>query len=809
MEAAQGRAVEDDASASGLDLRLVPVAVACWSCTLVVPVVPARFSVVAATVAAAVAIVVIAVQGRVRYASLAAALTCLGVAVASTVTLLHVTAARSGPVPALAARAAVVTVDVRVRSDPVLRPSHGRGAPYIVLDADVERLTRHGETTRVRTPVVLTGPASWTVVQPGERVRTVARLAPTEPGERAVAVLAARTSPTPLRPAGPLDQAASRLRAGLREAVAGLPPNERGLVPALVVGDESRMPPQLVEDFRTAGLSHLTAVSGTNLTILLAFVLGAARWAGLRSWGVPFLGVACALGFVLLARPEPSVLRAAAMGLVGLAGLAVGSRRHGLPALTCAVVVLLMVDPWLGRTYGFALSVLATAGIVVLGPPFGDALARWLPRFLATAIGVPLAAQLACTPVVAILSGSVSAVAVVANLLAAPAVTPATVLGIAATLIAPVSVVVASVPGHLAGYAARWIVEVGTRAAGMPGADLTWPSSGLGVTVLTLLCVAAALITPWLLNRRWVSVALAGLLTLWIVHPVRLPVPLTWITGWPPDGWLVVACDVGQGDALVLRSGPATAVVVDTGPDPDAVDQCLRGLGVRRVPYVLLTHFHADHTSGLPGVLRGREVGEIGIRPGASSTADRVRATARAAGVDVVPVAAGDLRRVGALSWTVLGPAPTSTVEADSAASAGDARSGRVDSTEGEEGSAENDASVVVLAQTQGVRVLLTGDVEPASQRRLLRSGVDLRASILKVPHHGSRYQDTGFLRAVAARVALISVGADNDYGHPAPSAIEELTSEGARVERTDLAGSVAVVKDGSGLAVVTRSVPR
>ncbi|MET9023148.1 ComEC/Rec2 family competence protein [Actinopolymorpha sp. NPDC004070] len=787
-----------------VDARLVPVALAGWLCTVLIPVVPLVPAAGGAVAAALAGVVLVGRRSRPgEVLGRSAGLACLGAAVLTSVTLLHVSAARSGPVPGLAANASVATTELRVRTDPRVRSSPGHRSTYVVLEADVLRLTRHGVTTAVRTPVVVTGPATWSRVEVGQRVRAVTRFAPTDRGERAAAVLAARSPPALLERAGSLDQAASRLRAGLRAAVAGLPPNERGLVPALVVGDVSRMPEQLEEDFRTAGLSHLTAVSGTNLTILLAFVLGAARWAGVRSWGLPLVGAGCAVGFVVLARPEPSVLRAAAMGVVGLAGLAVGSRRHGVPAVACAVLMLLLVDPWLGRTYGFALSVLATAGIVVLGPPFSDALARWLPRFAATAIGVPLAAQLACTPVVAVLSASVSAVAVVANMLVAPAVTPATVLGIAATLVSPVSVSVAGVPGHLAGYAARWIVEIGTRAARLPGASLTWPSSALGVGVLTLLCVAAVVVTPRLLRRRGVTLALAGGLVAWIVHPVQVPVSLGPLTGWPPASWVLVACDVGQGDALVLRAGPRSAVVVDTGPDPVAVDRCLTDLGVRQVPYVLLTHFHADHTTGLPGVARGRVVGEVGIRPGAATGADarRVRDWAGSAGVPATAVAVGEERRAGALTWKVLGPAGRLADPENRAADA--------DSGDSEEGAAENDSSVVILARVQGISVLMTGDVEPSGQRRLLSSGADLHATVLKVPHHGSRYQDPDFLRAVGARIAVISVGADNDYGHPAPSTLAALAGTGARVARTDQSGAVAVVKDGAGLGVVARSQPR
>jgi competence protein ComEC len=189
----------------------------------------------------------------------------------------------------------------------------------------------------------------------------------------------------------------------------------------LVDGDDAGMPPALEQDFRTTGLTHLTAVSGTNLTLVVGFVLLLARSLGARRHWLTLVGLLGIVGFVLLARTEPSVLRAAAMGVVGLFALGTDGRRRGLRALGVAVTGLLLVAPDLAVSQGFALSVLATAGIVLIGPPVQDALRRWLPAPVAAAVAVPFAAQLACTPVIAGLSGSVSLVAVLANLLAEPA----------------------------------------------------------------------------------------------------------------------------------------------------------------------------------------------------------------------------------------------------------------------------------------------------------------------------------------------------------------------------------------------------
>jgi competence protein ComEC len=536
----------------------------------------------------------------------------------------------------------------------------------------------------------------------------------------------------------------------------------------------------LADDFKTAGLSHLTAVSGTNVAIVAGAVLLLLRalTVGPRTSAV-MAGLAVA-GFVVLARPSPSVLRAAVMGGIALVSLASGRPRSAMPALGAAVLVLVFASPPLARDPGFALSVLATAGLVLLGPGWAAWLrSRRVPPGAAEALAVPAAATVATAPVIAAISGTVSLVSIPANLLAAPAVAPATVLGVLAAVVSPVSAGAAEWLARLAGLPVGWLVAVGTRAAHVPAATLAWPggAAGAGLLVLALVAGAAALRRPAV--RRVVLAAVVGIVI--VLVPVRAVAP-----GWPPTGWLFVACSVGQGDALVVRTGPAAALVVDAGPDPAAVDGCLRRLGVRTVPLLLISHLHADHVDGLAGVLRGRAVGEVDV--GASREPSggwrEVAENARAAGIPVRTVAVGERRQLGAVTLDVLAPAR-------------EFHRTRSD---------PNNSSVVVRVATGGRTLLLTGDVEVEAQDALVRAGVDLRADLLKVPHHGSAYQSPAFLRAVGARVAVVSVGRDNDYGHPSTVLLRELDRLGARTLRTDRDGDVAVADRDGTLVVVARS---
>jgi competence protein ComEC len=405
---------------------------------------------------------------------------------------------------------------------------------------------------------------------------------------------------------------------------------------------------------------------------------------------------------------------------------------------------------------------------LLLAPPFARRLERWMPRWCALAIAVPIAAQLVCTPAIAAISGQISLVAVVANLLAAPAVAPATVAGLVGGLVALVSVPLSHLAGIVAGACASWILTVGHRAAALDAASLEWRSPWQWLLVLVPLATVAIL----MISAR--PVLFIGLSTGLLIAVWRPPQ-----TGWPPAGWVMVACDVGQGDATVLNGGGGSAVVVDAGPDPTPVDRCLDRLHVNRVRLMVFSHAHADHIDGWPGVLDGRQVDQIAVGPtggpGAPATPQHV-------------VTPGEAFTVGEVTATVVWPS-----------AAGPMRVADGD------GSTANNASVVLVAQVRGVRLMLAGDIEPEAQDDLLRENADLGADVLKMPHHGSARQSKEFFEAVGARLATISAGEGNDYGHPAAAALSLLRHERMRWWRTDLDGDIAIVERDGHLLVVTR----
>lgn len=501
------------APAARVDLRLLPSAAAAWTAAAAVVLLPAprlRLAAVGALVLLGVLAAVAAAVARGRLPR--AVLPSAGLAVLVAVAVLGAGATQRAAVasPALVRAAeagAVVDVVGRVVAPPRVLGAGG-AAPTRVLvavTADV-RLAASGALLAGRVPVevlvpgdVLDGAATRGRLEVDARVAVRGRATPRPPGERAAVAVAARAAPVVRDPPRPWFAWSSVARAHARGLGAALPGDAGALLPGVTVGDTAGIPVDLRDAMRTAGLAHLTAVSGAHFALL-----GALALAGTAALGAPRVVrvaavAAVGLALVLVVGPEPSVVRAAVMGGVGLVALLAGRRPVGPAALCTAVVVLLLHDPWLAVAPGFALSVAATAGLVALGPPLVE---RWSPRWGRGAAGVlaaPVAAQVGCLPVVLALWPSLGAWAVPANLLTAPVVAPATVVGLAAVALAGWWPAGAGALAAVAGAACWWMGAVARACAALPGATLAWLPGPIGAAAAVLAAGCAAVL---LVRRR-------------------------------------------------------------------------------------------------------------------------------------------------------------------------------------------------------------------------------------------------------------------------------------------------------------------
>ncbi|CAN5320945.1 ComEC/Rec2 family competence protein [soil metagenome] len=782
------------------DVRLVPAAALGWLTAWAAPLLSAQVLLGAAVIALLIALATVCFSGmarsggpgRFRSKGAAVALALAGVALVGGTAAAHLQARDDSPLRQLAAQGQEVRLRLQV-TGPIRVLAPGAAGTRVLVPAEAMAITCPGPcgdstigSWTLSGEILVFAPAQgWSSLAPGATASATVSLASAAPEDLLVGVAFARGPPEATAPPdGVLDSAAEGIRSGLRGAAARtLGADEGGLLRGVVLGDTAGMDAILVEDFRISGLSHLTAVSGTNCAIVVGAVLWPLRRSRLRPVARAVIAGLALAGFVVLVGPQPSVLRAAAMGAITLLALAAGRARQAVPALASAVLVLLSVDPALARDLGFALSVAATAGIVLVAGPWAEQLrVRGWPEALAVATSVSAAAGLFTAPLLVLIVARVSLISLPANLLVVPVVAVVTVLGLTAALVSTIWPWGGEVVLRLTDWPLRWMVWIAERAAHTPGAVLPWPQGVVGALALAALIVVSVLLlrqrrVRWLAAAACIGIVVSGV-------SMRMLAP-----NWPPPGWTFVACDVGQGDAIVVSVGVGRAVVFDAGPDPVLVDGCLRRLGIHEVPLLVLSHLHADHVDGLLGVFRGRAVDAVAtsLEPPPMEAYSRIRRIAGEAGVQLVALRSGDSRMVDGARIEVLGPVA------------------RYVGTRSE----PNNSSLVARITVGEVSMLASGDIEVEAQRDLLRRETDLTADVLKVAHHGSAYQDPSFLTATGASVALISVGAGNDYGHPDEVLMNRLISAGTEVHRTDEEGDIAVLNGpGSDLAVVGRGDP-
>ena len=606
-------------------------------------------------------------------------------------------------------------------------------------------------------------------------------LLPTDTGSDTAWLFFVRGAATEVAPPPWYLDWANELRLQFRETAATLPGDGAQLVPGLALGDESLVGPGLDDEMKRSGLSHLTAVSGANCALVIAGIMLLGGILKVRRGSRIAASLVALVLFVVLVTPQPSVLRAAVMAAIVLFSLGASRAARGLPTMCLAVMVLIVMDPWLARSFGFALSVLATAGLLLLASPLAARLARFMPAWLAMVISIPLAAQIACQPVLVLLNPVIAPYSVIANMLAAPAAPVATIVGLLACLLGALIPPLAIVGAWLTWLPASWIAAVATFFAHAPGASLPWLPGFAGCLILTIGVGALG----WILlatrhpgARRITGILLATALVagyagilLGGVLSQRLALPAN---------WQIAACDVGQGDAVVLRSAGQIALI-DVGPDAELLTRCLGQLGIGRIDILVITHYDLDHVGGIDAVTGLVDLALVG--PTQDAGEDAVLAELAAAGASVELVSRGDAGILGELNWQVLWPKPDSR----------------------ERG---NDASVTLLVQGS-INAIFLGDLGERSQEEMMAASRLGRLDVVKVAHHGSGDASAALYDLVAADAGLISVGVDNGYGHPSDAALAMLEHAGTAALRTDASGLVVVAPDADGLRVWTeRAVP-
>ena len=646
-----------------------------------------------------------------------------------------------------------------------------------------------------------------------------------------VAATLATRSLRQLAAAADADQLVQGIRADAGDALErALPEPAAGLAAGILIGLRERVDRELAADFTTTGLSHVVAISGWNIALvagLVAALLG--TWARRRRAVATVAAIAL---YTVLAGASPSVLRAAVMAGVVLLARETGRPGTAARALAWAVVLLLVVGPATVADAGFQLSAAATAGLLAWGTPLAARLRARLPRlpgFIVEGLAVSLAAQAATLPIVLLSFGRLAPLSPILNLLVVPLVplamatgTLALVGGLLAGAGAPA--LVATLLGLPGALVIGLMVMLVQTAADLPFAGVTLPppaGAALGGLAAAMLLVAGArrrisgLFGPRRprsprsrprqgpstasppvarpnrperspLRSDRVVRALATILALVVATAVVAAAAR-------PDGRVhVIALDVGQGDAILVETPAGGRLLVDGGPDPDRLLVALDAQVPpwdRRIDLVVLTHPHEDHVGGLPLLVERYRVGRL-LEPGMTGPGPAYAALETALahrGLRSGRLSTGDQFALDDVSFRVLWPDRTAVPPAPP-----------------DTGTGINNVSIVLLGTFGAQRFLLTGDAEEGIDPLLVARGLP-HVDVLKVAHHGSRTATTdALLSAIHPAVALISVGAKNTFGHPAPGTLARLTAHDVAIYRTDLEGALDVALDGRVLSVRT-----
>ena len=559
-----------------------------------------------------------------------------------------------------------------------------------------------------------------------------------------------------------------------------LPPVSGALLEGLLIGERRQLPPTLLADFRRAGVYHVLAISGFNVALVAGSAFLLLRLARVPASVAAVLALATLGAFAAVVGGQPSVLRATIMGGLLLAAGLLGRESRVWNSLGAALLALLALDPGSLAEAGLQLSFAATAGLLHLGPWIRAALPSWCPGPIKSALAVSAGAQLGVTPVMLVHFGQLSPLGVVANLVVVPLAGLLTIGGVLTLAVATLHEPLA----HLL-FQSLWLLLVTLRVvvrafAALPGAVMYLPPP----PTLAVAASVLALVLGPLAHRRMVRLGVAAL---------ALGASVATIAGLRSDGLAqVIVLDVGQGEAILVRAPDGQALLVDTGGGgPGRGDRgervvvpILRRLGLRHLTALALTHGALDRVGGLAGLLEGIPVDSVWIPAGSEGAAWLTPATARE--IPVVSLVRGDRRWLGPLLVTALHPPPAPL------------------------GSDAPRAEPLVLRVEWGLfAAILTSGGGPAAEMSAGRAGLPLGATFLKVGGHGSRRASTPeFLAAVGPRLAAISVGARNPFGHPAPEVLGRLAAGGATIYRTDLDGAIDVRSDGARIWVRTWGRP-
>ncbi|MDR1862123.1 MAG: ComEC/Rec2 family competence protein [Candidatus Ancillula sp.] len=651
----------------------------------------------------------------------------------------------------------------------------------------------------------------------------------------------------PFKDASLIDQFCNAMHKNFLNMSESLSWNGPGLVPGMSLGDTRFMEKDLKDATKIAGLTHLTAISGAHFVIIISLIGVILQLLRIPRKPQAVLQIMSTFALVALVHPTDSVKRAAVMSLIGILAVFLNRRAVSISALGFAICSWLIFDPWLAVSFGFALSCSATAAIILFSQPTAQWLARYVGKTLGALLSIPIVAQVACTPILLLMTDYVTLYAPLANIIVIPAIEPATILSLLSCIFASINHDVALFIGNCANLFTELIAQVALIVAALPGAKIVWIAGPIGGLILLLLIGLVATsphfyrffysrftgfapkeVTSGFNTTHKKCAILVKVVRRNVKRHLRLALMLffgvasiftvlfifvkpRFYSSVLPTNWLIAACDVGQGDSTFVRTGENSAILVDMGTPNlstggELVSDCAEKLSVTTIDELQVSHYHDDHIGGLKNVVNKLEVKKALLNPikqPDENWKDVVKLLEQK-GVPIEYGAVGKTAEFGCggeycTKYQVL------SIWDDASADGSIYNGGEALKTGGTKTDAEddreNDSSQNLLFDVNSVKFWTAGDLETKGDKGALKAAQSNQikdVDVVKANHHGSKTQSKPLNRLLNPKLALFNVG-KNKYGHPAKETIDEFESLGAKTLRTDQNGICGVFLDADG----------
>ncbi|MDR3127803.1 MAG: ComEC/Rec2 family competence protein [Bifidobacteriaceae bacterium] len=648
---------------------------------------------------------------------------------------------------------------------------------------------------------------------------------------------------TILQYASGLDYITNVIRAAFIDMTDKLNPVGRALVPAIALGYTNNFDDNLSDNFKISGLTHLVAISGSHFVIIISLIGVILLAFNIKKTIAAGIEIICILAFMSLVHPQPSVIRAAFMGIIGLVGLILQRKSLALTALSATIITLLIIDPYLATSYGFAMSCSAALGIILLTPKLTILLSRFIGKTIASIVSVTLAAQFFCGPIIILIYPFFTPYTLMANFLATPFVAPATILGVLSALISPLIPQMAYILAFSSTIFAYPLYIISKLISFLPLAKLAWVNGLIGCLLMILLNiilywtisgkiwnntykkikkVLPAFIESKLsllytditqkikhykvvfLQKPILILTLIALLFIPLVITGSIILPKYFITTIDPN-WKIAACNIGQGDASVIKTSQNSAIVIDVGSDNNKINNCLSDLNIQTIDLLILSHWHDDHVGGLLGAINNRQTkqaivsnletptgeSKLGYNKLQSENIPTSQAKEGESGYYI------DNNTNHKIQWYIF-----QTLKSNKTKSNINTNSQTSTKSTNNEDSFSNDSSVGVIIYSNNLKAIFLGDMEKQAQAEALKRLKQLNMGefdILKVAHHGSKTQNNDLAKLINPKIAIFEVGRDNSYGHPNDKTINLFTNLGSQIIRTDIDGLSGVSQDSLG----------